>query len=81
MSGLVDKLLVVAVVLVAVGYAARALGPRRWRRKPAGKASGSCGGCDGCGSGSTASPGPGAAVSVPLSAIGHRQGASRPKPH
>ena len=72
MSGLADKLLVAAVVLAAIGYAARTLGPRAWRRRRGGAASGSCGGCDSCASGGDGSAAGGADVSVPLSAIGRR---------
>jgi hypothetical protein len=77
MNSLPDKLLVAAVVLAAIWYAVRALGPRKWRLRRGTAASGSCGGCDGCASGGADPAAPGADVSVPLSQIGHRPAASR----
>ena len=77
MSTLTDRLLVGALVLAAVWYAARALGPRAWRRRAGPRASGSCGGCDSCATGGTTGTSPGADIRVPLTEIGHRTPASR----
>jgi hypothetical protein len=84
MNGLTDLLLVGAIVLAAVWYAARTLGPRAWRARRGAAAAGACGGCNSCGS-ATAATGGGVAAAggvaatgaaetcVPVAAIGHRQ--------
>jgi hypothetical protein len=86
MNTVLDDLLVGALLLASVGYAVYKLGPRTLRtrilaalgRSPAaGKQDGACGGCDNCGSESTApqssaSSNTSAEIKIPVTKIGRR---------
>jgi hypothetical protein len=85
MSHLLDILLVGAVLLGSILYAALALGPRAWRLRIASilaslglariapKTSGACGGCDNCAAPDAQEPTAGAETRVALKDIGRRQ--------
>jgi hypothetical protein len=71
MNAVIDDVLVGALLLASIGYAAYRLGPRSWRRP--GKAAGACGGCDNCGTETAATPQSAATeIRIPAAKIGRR---------
>jgi hypothetical protein len=86
MNTVLDDFLVGALLLASVGYAVYKLGPRTLKKRilaalgrsaAAGKQDGACGGCDNCGSESTAphsstASNTSAEIKIPVAKIGRR---------
>jgi hypothetical protein len=72
MNPLLDGVLVGAVLLAAVVYAAAKLGPKAWRKRILGESEGACGGCESCGTESASAPQSSTEISVPVAKIGRR---------